>query len=365
VDRKERMAKSPEEEHPQKAFGWAAKDSSGLLSPFHFSRRETGDGDVTIKILYCGVCHSDLHNVKNEWGFTMYPVVPGHEIVGTVTKTGKNVKKFKVGDRVGVGVLVDSCKRCESCQQDLENYCPQMILTYNSYSQDGTKTYGGYSDIVVVDEHYVLRFPENLPPDAGAPLLCAGITVYSPMKYYGMTEPGKHLGVAGLGGLGHVAVKIGKAFGLKVTVISTSPNKEDEAINRLGADSFLVSTDPAKLKAAMGTLDYIIDTVSAVHPLFPLLGLLKVNGKLITLGLPEKPLELPIFPLVLGRKLVGGSDVGGIKETQEMLDFCAKHGITADIELIKMEDINTAMERLAKSDVKYRFVIDVANSLSQ
>jgi len=359
------MAKSPEEEHPQKAFGWAAKDSSGLLSPFHFSRRETGDGDVTIKILYCGVCHSDLHNVKNEWGFTMYPVVPGHEIVGTVTKTGKNVKKFKVGDRVGVGVLVESCKRCESCQQDLENYCPQMILTYNSYSQDGTKTYGGYSDIVVVDEHYVLRFPENLPPDAGAPLLCAGITVYSPMKYYGITEPGKHLGVAGLGGLGHVAVKIGKAFGLKVTVISTSPKKEEEAIDRLGADSFLVSSNPAKMKAAINTMDFIIDTVSAVHPLAPLISLLKLNGKLITVGLPEKPLELPIFPLVLGRKLVGGSDVGGIKETQEMLDFCAKHGITADIELIKMGDINTAMERLAKSDVKYRFVIDVANSLSQ
>ncbi|KAM4117334.1 hypothetical protein ACB094_02G116300 [Castanea mollissima] len=359
------MAKSPEEEHPQKAFGWAAKDSSGLLSPFHFSRRETGDGDVTIKILYCGICHSDLHNVKNEWGFTMYPVVPGHEIVGTVTKTGKNVKKFKVGDRVGVGVLVDSCKRCESCQQDLENYCPQMVLTYNSYSQDGTKTFGGYSDIVVVDEHYVLRFPENLPPDAGAPLLCAGITVYSPMKYYGMTEPGKHLGVAGLGGLGHVAVKIGKAFGLKVTVISTSPKKEDEAIDRLGADSFLVSSDPAKMKAAINTLDYIIDTVSAVHPLAPLISLLKLNGKLITVGLPEKPLELPIFPLVLGRKLVGGSDVGGIKETQEMLDFCAEHGIASDIELIKMGDINMAMERLAKSDVKYRFVIDVANSLSQ
>ncbi|KAK7850184.1 putative cinnamyl alcohol dehydrogenase 9 [Quercus suber] len=343
------MAKSPEEEHPQKAFGWAAKDSSGLLSPFHFSRRETGDGDVTIKILYCGVCHSDLHNVKNEWGFTMYPVVPGHEIVGTVTKTGKNVKKFKVGDRVGVGVLVESCKRCESCQQDLENYCPQMILTYNSYSQDGTKTYGGYSDIVVVDEHYVLRFPENLPSDAGAPLLCAGITVYSPMKYYGITEPGKHLGVAGLGGLGHVAVKIGKAFGLIVTVISSSPKKEEEAINRLGADSFLVSSDPAKMKAAINTMDYIIDTVSAVHPLAPLISLLKLNGKLITVG----------------RKLVGGSDIGGIKETQEMLDFCAKHGITADIELIKMGDINTAMERLAKSDVKYRFVIDVANSLSQ
>ncbi|KAF5480687.1 hypothetical protein F2P56_001418 [Juglans regia] len=359
------MAKSPEEEHPQKVFGWAARDSSGVLSPFHFSRRENGEEDVTIKILYCGVCHSDLHIVKNDWGFTRFPVVPGHEIVGVVTKTGKNVKKFKVGDRVGVGVLVGSCKKCDSCQQDLENYCPQVIFTYNSLYHDGTITYGGYSDVVVVEERFVLRFPDNLPPDAGAPLLCAGITVYSPMKYYGMTEPGKHLGVAGLGGLGHVAVKFGKAFGLRVTVISTSPKKEDEAINRLGADAFLVSSDPAKLKAAMGTMDYIIDTVSAVHPLAPLLGLLKVNGKLVTLGLPEKPLELPIFPLVLGRKLVGGSDVGGMKETQEMLDFCAEHGIASDIELIRMEDVNKAMERLAKSDVRYRFVIDVANSLSQ
>ncbi|XP_062149236.1 probable cinnamyl alcohol dehydrogenase 9 [Alnus glutinosa] len=357
--------KSPEEEHPHKAFGWAARDTSGVLSPFHFSRRENGDDDVTIKILYCGVCHSDLHNIKNEWGYTSYPVVPGHEIAGVVTKIGKTVKKFKVGDQVGVGVLVGSCKNCESCQQDLENYCPQMTLTYNSICHDGTKTYGGYSDIVVVEERYVLRFPDNLPLDAGAPLLCAGITVYSPMKYYGMTEPGKHLGVAGLGGLGHVAVKFGKAFGLKVTVISSSPKKEDEAINRLGADSFLVSSDAAKMKAAMGTMDYIIDTVSAVHPLAPLLGLLKLNGKLITVGLPEKPLELPIFPLVLGRKLVGGSDVGGMKETQEMLDFSAKHGISADIELIRMEDINSAMARLAKSDVRYRFVIDVANSLSQ
>lgn len=359
------MAKSPEEEHPHKVFGWAATDSSGSLSPFHFSRRENADDDVTIKVLYCGVCHSDLHSVKNDWGITNYPIVPGHEIVGVVTKTGKNVTKFKEGDRVGVGVIVGSCNTCDSCQQDLENYCPKVIFTYNSHYHDKTKTYGGYSDMIVVDHHYVLRFPDNLPSDSGAPLLCAGITVYSPMKYYGMTEPGKHLGVAGLGGLGHIAVKIGKAFGLKVTVISTSPAKEDEAINRLGADSFLVSTDPAQLKAAMGTMDYIIDTVSAVHALAPLIGLLKLNGKLVTLGLPNKPLELPIFPLVLGRKLVGGSDFGGIKETQEMLDFCAKHNITSEIELIKMDYINTAMERLAKADVRYRFVIDVGNSLTQ
>ncbi|KAK6922875.1 Alcohol dehydrogenase-like, C-terminal [Dillenia turbinata] len=358
------MAKNPEEEHPVKAFGWAARDSSGVLSPFHFSRRENGDDDVTVKIFYCGVCHSDLHVAKNEWGFTNYPIVPGHEIVGIVTKVGKQVQKFRVGDKVGVGVLVGSCKSCEGCQQDLENYCPQLVFTYNSIDCDGTKTYGGYSDVIVVHQRYVLRFPDNLPSDAGAPLLCAGITVYSPMKYYGMTEPGKHLGVAGLGGLGHVAVKFGKAFGLKVTVISGSQSKEVEAINRLGADSFLVTSDPAKMKAAIGTMDFIIDTISAVHPLLPLLSLLRLNGKLVTVGLPNKPLELPIFPLVLGRKLIGGSDAGGMKETQEMLDFCAKNNITADIELIKMDEINKAMERLAKSDVRYRFVIDVGNSLS-
>lgn len=359
------MAKSPEEEHPQKAFGWAARDSSGILSPFHFSRRENGDDDVTIKILYCGVCHSDLHCAKNEWGFTNYPVVPGHEIVGIVTKTGKNVTKFKEGDQVGVGVLVGSCRKCECCQQDLENYCPRCIFTYSATYHDGTKTYGGYSNMVVVDQHFVLRFPDNLPPDSGAPLLCAGITVYSPMKYYGMTEPGKHLGVAGLGGLGHIAVKFGKAFGLKVTVISGSPSKKNEAIDKLGADAFLLSSDPAQIKAALGTMDFIIDTVSAVHPLAPLLALLKLNGKLITVGLPNKPLELPIFPLAMGRRLVGGSNFGGLKETQEMLDFCANHNITSDIELIRLEDINTAYERLAKSDVRYRFVIDVENSLSQ
>ncbi|XP_010241688.1 PREDICTED: probable cinnamyl alcohol dehydrogenase 9 isoform X2 [Nelumbo nucifera] len=360
------MSKSPEqEEHPRKAFGWAARDASGILSPFNFSRRENGIDDVAIKILYCGVCHSDLHLAKNDWGYTMYPVVPGHEIVGVVTEVGSNVTNLKVGEHVGVGAMVGSCKTCQSCQQDLENYCPKMIFTYNSINYDGTKTYGGYSDMVVVNKDFVLRWPDNLPPDSGAPLLCAGITVYSPMKYYGMTEPGKHLGVVGLGGLGHIAVKLGKAFGLKVTVISTSPHKEAEATERLGADSFIVSRDPVKVKAALGTMDYIIDTVSAVHPLAPLLGLLKPHGKLITLGLPDKPLELPIFPLVLGRKLVGGSDIGGIKETQEMLEFCAKHNIAADIELIQMDYINTAMERLAKADVQYRFVIDVANSLSQ
>ncbi|EOA27382.1 hypothetical protein CARUB_v10023512mg [Capsella rubella] len=286
-----------------KAFGWAAKDESGFLSPFHFSRRENGEDDVTVKILFCGVCHSDLHTIKNHWGFSRYPIVPGHEIVGIATKVGKNVTKFKEGDRVGVGVIISSCQSCDSCNQDLENYCSKMVFTYNSRSSDGTRNQGGYSDVIVVDHRFVLRFPDGLPSDAGAPLLCAGITVYSPMKYYGMAEEsGKHLGVSGLGGLGHLAVKIGKAFGLRVTVISRSPEKEREAIDRLGADSFLVTTDSQKMKDAVGTMDFIIDTVSAEHSLLPLFGLLNVNGKLVILGFPEKPLELPIFPLVSGKE---------------------------------------------------------------
>ncbi|XP_010472167.1 PREDICTED: cinnamyl alcohol dehydrogenase 3 isoform X1 [Camelina sativa] len=345
-----------------KAFGWAAKNESGVLSPFHFSRRENGENDVTVKILFCGVCHSDLHTIKNHWGISRYPIVPGHEIVGIATKVGKNVTKFKEGDRVGVGVIIGSCQSCESCNQDLENYCSKLVFTYNSRSSDGTRNQGGYSDVIVVDHRFVLRFPDGLPSDAGAPLLCAGITVYSPMKYYGMTEDsGKHLGVSGLG---HIAVKIGKAFGLRVTVISRSSEKEREAIDRLGADAFLVTTDSQKMKDAVGTMDFIMDTVSAEHSLLPLFSLLNVNGKLVMLGLPEKPLELPIFPLVSGRKMVGGSQIGGMKETQEMLEFCAKHNIVSDIELIKMSDINSAMDRLARSDVRYRFVIDVANSLS-
>ncbi|CAN1231578.1 Alcohol dehydrogenase 9 [Linum grandiflorum] len=356
------MAKaSPEQVHPVKAFGWAANDPSGHLSPFYFSRRATGQEDVRFKVLYCGICHSDLHCIKNEWGFTTYPIIPGHEIVGRVTETGSKVTKVKVGDRVGVGCLVGACHACENCNTDLENHCPKVIQTYNSIDLDGTMTYGGYSDHMVADERYIVRIPENMPLDAGAPLLCAGITVYSPLKYYGLDKPGMHIAIVGLGGLGHVAVKFAKAFGARVTVISTSPKKEEEALNRLGADSFLVSSNPDQLQKAQFTLDGIIDTVSAVHPLLPLLGLLKANGKLILVGAPEKPLELPVE--FAGRKTVAGSNIGGMKETQEMIDFAAKHNITADIEVIKAENLNTAMERLAKGDVRYRFVIDVGNTL--
>ncbi|XP_030528382.1 probable mannitol dehydrogenase [Rhodamnia argentea] len=357
------MAKSPEQEHPQEALGWAARDPSGLLSPFKFSRRATGEKDVKFKVLFCGICHSDLHSLRNEWGFSTYPLVPGHEVVGEVVEVGSKVEKFKVGDKVGVGCLVGSCGSCDSCYVHLENYCPKMIQTYGSIYHDGTMTYGGYSNMMVVDEHFAIKFPQNMPLDAGAPLLCAGITVYSPMRFFGLDRPGTHLGVVGLGGLGHVAVKFAKAMGVKVTVISSSPRKREEALQRHGADAFLVSSDINQVQAAMGTMDGIIDTVSAVHPMLPLIGLLKHNGKLILVGAPDRPLELPVFPLLMGRKIVAGSCIGGIKETQEMIDFAAKHKVAADIEVISIDYLNTAVDRLAKGDVKYRFVIDIGNTL--
>ncbi|CAK9156009.1 unnamed protein product [Ilex paraguariensis] len=310
-------------------------------------------------------------------GFSQYPVFPGHEIVGEVTEVGSKVKKFKVGDKVGVGCMVGSCHSCDNCANDLENYCPKFILTYNSIYYDGTPTYGGYSDILVVNEHFVVRWPENLPLDAGAPLLCAGITTYSALKYYGLDKPGMHVGVVGLGGLGHVGVKFAKALGVKVAVISTSPSKKEEASEHFGADSFLVSRDPDQMQAAMGTMDGIIDTVSAVHPLLPLLGLLKSNGKLVVVkylhflyiilfmfyGFLSNPSYSTLVYGVTERKLVAGSGIGGMKETQEMIDFAAEHNITVDIEVIPMDYVNTAMERLVKADVRYQFGIDVGNTL--
>ncbi|KAK8321500.1 hypothetical protein V6Z12_A12G101800 [Gossypium hirsutum] len=346
------MTRLAEEEHPNKAFGWAARDSSGVLSPFKFSRRATGEKDVAFKVLYYGICHSDLHMAKNEWGISVYPLVPGHEIVGEVTEVGSKVQKFKVGDRVGVGCVVGSCHSCDTCSNNLENYCPKSILTYGAEYHDGSITYGGYSDTMVADEHFIVRIPDNLPLDAAAPLLCSGITVYSPLRYYGLDKPGLHVGVVGLGN------------GAKVTVISTSPSKKKEALENLGAYSFLVSRDKDQLQGAIGTLDGIIDTVSAQHPLLPLLGLLKSHGKLVLVGAPEKPLELPVFPLLQGRKVVGGSMTGGMKETQEMIDFAAKHNVKPEIEVIAMEYVNPAMERLLKADVKYRFVIDIGNTLN-
>ncbi|CAH8273945.1 unnamed protein product [Arabidopsis lyrata] len=347
----------------KKAFGLAVKDESGILSPFSFSRRETGEKDVRFKVLFCGICHTDLSMAKNEWGFTTYPLVPGHEIVGVVTEVGAKVTKYNAGDKVGVGYMAGSCRSCDSCSDGEENYCPKMVLTSGAKDYDDTMTHGGYSDHMVCAEDFIIRIPENLPLDGAAPLLCAGVTVYSPMKYHGLDKPGMHIGVVGLGGLGHVAVKFAKAMGTKVTVISTSERKRDEAVNRLGADAFLVSRDPKQMEDAVGTMDGIIDTVSATHPLLPLLGLLKNKGKLVMVGAPAEPLELPVMPLIFGRKTVVGSMVGGIKETQEMVDLAGKHNITADIELISADYVNTAMERLAKADVKYRFVIDVANTM--
>nr|UTS83003.1 cinnamyl alcohol dehydrogenase 8 [Phryma leptostachya] len=358
------MATSAETEHPVKAFGWAAKDPSGFFSPFNFSRRATGDHDVQFRVLYCGVCHSDLHMAKNELGFTQFPMVPGHEIVGIVTEVGSKVESFKVGDKVGVGCLVGSCRECTMCDKHLENYCAKQILTYSMPYYDGTITHGGYSDIMVADEHFIVRWPDDLPLNIGAPLLCAGITTYSPLKHFQLDKPGVHIGVVGLGGLGHLAVKFAKAFNCKVTVISTSINKKEEALGKLGADEFLISLDQDQMQAAASTLDGIIDTVSATHSLFPLVTLLKPEGKLVLVGLPQS-LEVPIFPLLIGRRAIVGSAIGGLKETQEMLDFAAKHKILPDVEMIPIDYVNTAMQRLLKCDVKYRFVIDIANSLKE
>ncbi|KAM0952782.1 putative cinnamyl-alcohol dehydrogenase [Dioscorea sansibarensis] len=345
------------------AFGWAARDSSGVLSPFDFTRRSNGDEDVTLKVLYCGICHTDLGIIKNEFGNSMYPVVPGHEIVGVVTEVGSNVQRFKIGDKVGVGYVISSCTACDTCKHDFENYCPKLVPTSNGIYIDGKPTYGGFSDLLVANERYVLRLPDNLPLEKIAPLLCAGVTVYTPMKYHGLNEPGKHLGAVGLGGLGHVAVKFGKALGMKVTVISTSLSKEKEAIEQLGADAFLISRDPDQMKSAMGTMDGIIDTVAASHPIVPLIYLLKAHGKLIMVGVVLKPMEIPVVSLIQGGRSISGSNVGGMKDTQEMLDFAGKHNVTADVEVIGMDYVNTAMERLEKGDVRYRFVIDVANTI--
>ncbi|XP_047324329.1 probable cinnamyl alcohol dehydrogenase 6 [Impatiens glandulifera] len=348
--------------HTQTVTGWAAHEQSGKVTPYTFKRRENGINDITIEVLYCGICHTDLHYINNDWGITMYPVVPGHEITGVVTKIGSNVKNFIVGDKVGVGCPAASCLECEFCTTDRENYCDQIQFTYNGIFWDGSITYGGYSTMLVADHRYVVKVPENLPMDAAAPLLCAGITVYSPFKDSGLLDsPGKKIGVIGLGGLGHVAVKFGKAFGHHVTVISTSPLKEKEARDRLGAHDFIVSTNPQQMKAGKRTLDFILDTVSAHHSLGPYLELLKVEGTLSIVGAPDKPIDLPSFPLIFGKRSVKGSMTGSIKETQEMMDVCGKYNITCDIELVKTDKINEALLRLSKNDVRYRFVIDVAD----
>lgn len=341
-----------------KAFGTEAPTAD--LKQLTIQRRDVTAKDVEIDILYCGVCHSDLHTARNEWGGTVYPNVPGHEIVGRVTKVGNGVTKYKVGDLVGVGCMVDSCRECESCKEGLEQYCEQGNTgTYNARDKHlNQQTFGGYSERVVVDEDFVLRVPENLDLAAAAPLLCAGITTYSPLRHWN-AGPGKNVGIVGIGGLGHMAVKIAKAMGAHVVVITTSESKVADA-KRLGADEVILSTDKEQMKANARSLHFILDCVSAQHDINAYLSLLKRDGGLTLVGAPEHPLPVAAFSLISSRISFAGSMIGGIAETQEMLDFCGKHNITSDIEMINMQDINNAYDRLLKSDVKYRFVIDMA-----
>ncbi|KAJ3120417.1 hypothetical protein HK100_012799 [Physocladia obscura] len=327
--------------------------------------RPVGAHDVHIKIQYCGICHSDLHHVKQEWGLTKFPAVPGHEIVGTVSAVGSEVSKYKIGDSVGVGCIVNSCRTCEECSNHSEQYCNNgMTGTYGAPSQDPLgHTCGGYAEAIVVDENYVLSIPANLDLAAAAPLLCAGITVWSPMKYYGV-KTGDSVAVLGLGGLGHMAVKFAAALGAKVTVLSRSAGKTDDAY-RLGATNVLITSDKAAVAAARKSFNFIIDTVSAEHDLNAMTSLLKTNGSLILVGASPQPLGLSPFALIPKRIKIGGSMVGGIKETQDMLDFCGTHNITSDIELIGVDKTETAYERVLKSDVKFRFVLDIAGSLNK
>lgn len=339
--------------------GYAAQTAQTPLAPWQFERREVGPHDVLIEIAYCGVCHSDLHQIRNDWFPGIFPMVPGHEIVGKVIKAGSHVKRFSEGDVVGVGCLVDSCRECESCSRGLEQFCLNgWVGTYNSMGKDGQPTYGGYANNVVVHEDFVLRVPDNLPLDGAAPLLCAGITTYSPLRHWKVGK-GHKLAVVGLGGLGHMAVKFGVAFGAEVTVLSTSPDKE-AAARALGAHHFVVTSDNYQFEAARNKFHFILDTVSAKHDIDANLGLLLVDGTYICVGVPSEPSGIAAFSLIGGRKSLAGSLIGGIPETQEMLDFCAEHNIVSDIELIDIKDIENAYERMIKGDVRYRFVIDMA-----
>ncbi len=344
------------------SFGYAAQSATAPLGPFRFERREPGPRDVEIEILYCGVCHSDLHAARDEWGGAVYPLVPGHEIVGRVTRVGPEVTTFREGDLAGVGCMVDSCRRCINCDDGLEQYCEHdFTQTYNSPDKrSGGVTYGGYASNIVVDEHFVLRIPQGLDLAAAAPLLCAGITTYSPLRQWGVAR-GHKVGVVGLGGLGHMAVKLAHAMGAHVVLFTTSPGKAEDA-KRLGADEVVVSRDAEAMAVHAGTFHFILNTVAAPHNLDPFLALLRRDGTMTLVGAPAEPHPSPtVFNLIFKRRRLAGSLIGGIAETQEMLDFCAEHGITADIEMIRMDQINQAWERMLRSDVKYRFVIDMAS----
>ena len=339
---------------------YAAASASSPLAPFAIERRAPRSDDVAIDILYCGVCHSDIHQARDEWGGSIFPMVPGHEIVGRVAEVGSAVTKFAVGDAVGVGCFVDSCRECAQCRAGEEQYCEQgMTGTYNGREREsGAPTYGGYSTRIVVQQDYVLRIPDGMPLDRAAPLLCAGITTYSPLRHY-RVKAGDRVAVVGLGGLGHMAVKLANAMGAEVTVLSTSESKRQDAL-ALGARHFVVTRDPAALQALRRSFDLILDAVSAEHDYNAYLGLLKVDGRMVLLGIPEQPAPVAAGVLISGRRSLSGSAIGGIRETQEMLDFCAAHGLAADIETIEAARINEAYERMLRGDVKYRFVIDCA-----
>ena len=340
-----------------KAYGTKSAESD--LEQLNINRRSVTAKDVEIDILFCGVCHSDLHFARNDWGMTQYPVVPGHEIVGKVTQVGTGVSKYKVGDLVAVGCLVDSCRSCNNCKDDLEQYCPQWVGTYGGYDKHlDSPTHGGYSETIVVDEDFVLRVPENLDQAGIAPVLCAGITTWSPLRHWKVGK-GSKVAVVGLGGLGHMALKLANALGADVTLFSRSPNKVQDGLD-LGAHQVIISTDEAQMEGVMNHFDLIIDTVPYAHDLNPYIGTLATNGTLVVVGYlgPLDPMLVTV-PMIMGRRSVAGSLIGGIAETQELLDFCGKHNITSDIEIIKMQDINLAYERMLKSDVHYRFVIDM------
>ncbi|MBW4528342.1 MAG: NAD(P)-dependent alcohol dehydrogenase [Phormidium tanganyikae FI6-MK23] len=347
---------------------YSAVSATSPLASDTIARRDPTEHDVQIEILFCGICHSDLHSVRNEWSdfmSTTYPIVPGHEIVGQVTQVGSAVTKFKTGDRVGVGCMVNSDGTCPNCKAGLEQFCQNGTFTYNSPDKHktATVTYGGYSNSIVVDQRFVLRVPPNLDLAGVAPLLCAGITTYSPLRHWGVTE-GKKVGVVGLGGLGHMGVKLAHAMGAHVVVFTTSPDKKEDAL-RLGADEVVVSRNSDEMQKHAGSFDFILDTVSAKHDINAYLNLLKLDGNITLVGAPEKPLEVAAFSLIMGRRNLSGSNIGGIAETQEMLDFCGEHNITADVEVIPIQKVNEAYERLLKSDVKYRFSIDMASLKSE
>lgn len=343
-------------------LGYAAQSAKDVLNPYRFVRRDPRADDVVIEILYCGVCHTDLHYVRNDWGFSTYPLVPGHEIIGRVASVGSDVTRFKPGDHVGVGCMVDSCRHCAACEKGLEQYCEEIpTYTYNGIDRhDQMPTFGGYSEKIVGSDKFVLKIPEGLDLKGAAPLLCAGITTWSPLHHWKVGK-GSKVAVIGLGGLGHMALKLAKALGVYVTLFTRSPGKEQDA-RRLGADNVVLSTDTGQMEAVKGWFDLIIDTVPYVHDLNLYLPSLTINGTLVLLGyLGDLEPTLNTVPLVMGRKSVAGSVIGGIAETQELLDFCGKHGITSDIEVINIQDINKAYERMLKNDVKYRFVIDMAS----